>query len=79
MVIVTAAIVALVIDINLTTTAAVAMMGPPTLLQYSILHVVVYPGNKKKSLRIRYKYLRCTFSIFMANQIFQTFFHAMFF
>ena len=49
MVIVTAAIVALVIDINLTTTAAVAMMGPPTVLQHSILHVVVYPGNKKKS------------------------------
>ena len=49
MVIVTAAIVALVIDINLTTTAAVAMMGPPTVLQHSILHVVVYSGNKKKN------------------------------
>ena len=76
MVIVTAAIVALVIDINLTTTAAVPMMGPPTLLQHSILHVVVYPGNNKQ--RIRYKYLRCIFSDFMENLIFQTFFHAIF-
>ena len=49
MVIVTAAIVALVIDINLTTTAAVPMIGPPTSLQHSMLHVVVYPGNKRKS------------------------------
>jgi len=54
MVIVTAAIVALVIDINLTTTAAVPMMGPPTLLQHSILHVVVYPGNNKQRIRLHY-------------------------